>query len=248
VAPSATYDTIGCAYSRHRRPDPRIARQLWSALGSARSVLDVGAGTGSYEPADRRVVAVDNSAVMLGQRPHDAAPGVQARADALPFADGAFDATMAIFTIHHWSDPGRGADEMRRVSRRQVVLTFDPEVHNRFWLVEEYVPAAARLESARRLSLEETVELVGAARVEVVPVPHDCIDGFGWAYWRRPEAYLDAEVRSCISMLAELPPEQVDDGIARLADDLASGAWARRHADLLDRDVVDGGYRILVAE
>jgi SAM-dependent methyltransferase len=247
-APAATYDVIGTAYARHRRAEPRIADALWAALGSARTILDVGAGTGSYEPSDRAVVAVEPSAVMIAQRPATAPPVVTATAGALPFAERSFDAAIAVLTVHHWADPARGVAEMRRVAHRQVVLTFDPVVHSHFWLLADYVPAAAELEVARALPLDRMAELLGATRVETVPVPHDCVDGFGWAYWRRPAAYLDPEVRSCISMLAQLEPGDLQDGLARLAEDLASGDWVRRHGHLLDQEYIDGGYRLLVAE
>jgi SAM-dependent methyltransferase len=245
---SATYVTIGRAYSRYRRADPRIAAPLHDALGTAGRVVDVGAGTGSYEPLDRSVVAVEPSAVMIGQRPTTTVPMVMAPAEALPFEDASFDAAMAVLTLHHWPDPASGLAEMRRVARRQVVLTFDPEVHNRFWLITDYFPAAAELEASRSMALGATTDLMGATTVEVVPVPHDCRDGFGWAYWRRPETYLNPDACACISMLAQLEPDQLDEGRARLASDLVSGAWTRRHGDLLDLENIDGGYRILVAE
>ena len=242
------YDVIGRRYARHRRPDPRIARQILDALGDADSVLDVGAGTGSYEPRDRHVVAVEHSSVMIAQRSRGSPPVVQGRAEELPFPDRAFDAALAIFTVHHWPDRRRGLAELVRVASRRVVLTFDPAGHGDFWLWREYVPAAAALEMARAPSVEEVADAIDATRVEVVPVPWDCADGFGAAYWRRPEAYLDEDVRSCISCLAALPPSDVEPGIERLRSDLAGGAWSRRHADLLERDSLDGGYRLVIAD
>jgi len=246
VVVEALYDGIGRSYARHRRPDPRIAEQIARALGDAASVLDVGAGTGSYEPAGRAVVAVEPSAIMLAQRPQPGPPVVRGGAERLPFGTGVFDAAMAVLTIHHWSEVAAGLREMARVARRVVVLTFEPAVHFRYWLVDDYVPEIAELASARIPGSEEVAELIGAQRIEHVPVPADCVDGFNWAYWRRPEAYLDPEVRACISGLAMLPSELVSARMERLRADLADGTWQARHGDLLRRDVVDGGFRLVV--
>lgn len=243
------YDTIGRRYAAHRRPDPRIARQVLAALGDAGSVLNVGAGAGSYEPDDgRTVVAVEPSAVMRAQRPADAAPCVGAVAGALPFADRSFDATLTSFSIHHWPDQRAGLDELRRVASRNVLLTFDPTFHNRFWLVRDYVPEAAQVAGAHPLRPGQIAEHLGGGTVATVPVAADCLDGFFWAYWRRPEAYLDPTVRAGISGLALLPDELVAVRMARLADDLESGAWHERNRDLLDLDEVDAGYRLVIAE
>ena len=241
------YDRIGLAYARRRQSDPRIAAQILAALGNAESVVDVGAGTGSYEPADRWVVAVEPSTVMISQRAAGSAPVVRAVAEDLPFVDGAFDAGVALLTVHHWPDRVRGLAELVRVSRRQVVFTFDPNVHYDFSLLDEYFPAAMENERHRVPSIDEVAAAINATRVEVVPVHHDCSDGFGWAYWRRPEAYLDPEVRACISMLARLDPSDVEPGVERLRRDLESGAWHARHADLLEREWVDGGYRLVIS-
>lgn len=248
MSQSAVYDSIGRGYARQRRPDPRIAARLAAALGAARSVLNVGAGAGSYEPSDRRVLAVEPSAVMLAQRPPDAAQAVQARAEALPFPDRSFDAVMAILTIHHWADRARGLAECARVARERVVLlTWDPEA-DAFWLLREYLPAIVEVD--RRL-FPPMAAYAGAfgpgARVEtaVVPVPRDCIDGFLGAYWARPAAYLDPVVRAGISSFA-MPGS--DEGLERLRADLASGVWAARHGHLLAADELDVGYRLVVAD
>ncbi|MCU1351230.1 MAG: SAM-dependent methyltransferase, partial [Acidimicrobiales bacterium] len=240
------YDEIGIGYAGHRRADPRIAARIHRALGDAASVLDVGAGTGSYEPPGRRVVAVEPSPVMLAQRPVGAAPAVRATAGALPVRDGAFDAALVVLSLHHWPDPWAGLAELRRVARRQVVLTFDPVDHEAFWLVDDYLPAIAELASAHPPGPAAVAEALGGA-VEVVPVPHDCVDGFMWAWWRRPEAYLDAGVRAAISAIAQLPPGVVEPAMARLADDLATGRWHERHGHLLARQEIDGGFRLVVA-
>ena len=246
MAQEATYDTIGRDYVRHRRPDPRIGAQIHAALGNAESVVNVGAGTGSYEAGHRRVVAVDPSAVMLAQRPMGTARAVRALAGALPFADGAFDAAMAILTVHHWPDAAAGLAELRRVAGGIVVLTFDAAVHAEHWLFQDYLPETTDLDTWRTPPVGVVADAVDAERVEVVPVPADCVDGFNWAYWRRPEAYLDPDVRACISGLAQLPSQLVAERMEQLATDLADGTWHARHGELTRLDVVDGGFRLVV--
>ena len=238
------YDTIGVGYRRHRRPDPRVAAQIHAALGPAQRIIDVGAGAGSYEPDDRFVVALDASEVMLQQ--HSGARRLRGAAEQLPFADATFDAAMAIFTVHHWTDLDGGLAELRRVARRQVILTFDHEMEGRFWL-SDYVPAMTAQQHSWAATIEGVTAQLEHARVEVMPVPHDCVDGFMAAYWRRPERYLDPTVRASISGLALLPASAVEPGMARLADDLRSGAWHERYAALLELDEWDAGYRIVVA-
>jgi SAM-dependent methyltransferase len=240
------YDTIGAGYSATRRPDPRIAAQIESALGDARSVCNVGAGAGGYEPRARRVVAVEPSLRMIAQRAHGSAPVVRARAEALPFADGAFDAALAVLTVHHWQDVERGLAELCRIAPRRIVLTFDPALSARFWLVADYVPEVAALDE-RTCPVSEVARRLGATRVEVVPVPADCSDGFLAGFWRRPERYLEPAVRAAISGLAQLDPIVVERGVARLRHDLATGRWHERHAGLLEQDAADFGYRLLIA-
>ncbi len=240
------YDAIGVGYSDLRRPDPRIARRLHAALGSARRVLNVGAGAGSYEPTDREVVAVEPSPEMIRQRPQGAAPVARAVAGALPFADGTFDGALALLTVHHWPDPAAGLAELRRVTRGPiVVLTFDHEVHARQWLVTDYFPAMLDLDREVPAP-DEIADALGGGRVEVLAVPHDCSDGFCHAWWRRPEAYLDPRVRAAISGIARLPAADVDAGVAALHADLDDGTWRRRHRDLLAQDEIDAGYRLVI--
>lgn len=247
----SVYDDIGRSYASTRVPDPRIAAQLHRALGDAESVVNVGAGTGAYEPAST-VLAVEPSATMLAQRPPGAAPAVQATAEAIPLADDAVDAALAVLTVHHWSSLETGLAELRRVARRRVVvLTWDAEVCREFWLLREYQPEASAFDDARAVPVERLVRLLGGperVRVAPVPVPHDCTDGFAAAFWRRPEAYLDPVVRAGMSVLAQPGEAVTAPGTARLAADLASGAWRERHADLLELDELDCGYRLLVAE
>lgn len=240
---AALYDRIGVDYDNLRRPDPRIAARIRAALGDAASVLNVGAGTGSYEPADCAVTAVEPSAAMIARRPPGAAPAVQGVAGALPFADGSFDAAMAILTVHHWPDPAAGLAELRRVTRgRIVILSFDPAA--RPWPVD-YFPALAALDEAAMPPLSLFSRCLGPVSITPLPVPHDCSDGFLYAWWRRPAAYLDARIRSGSSSFWLI--DGVEAGVARLAADLASGAWQQRHADLLGLEALDVGYRLIVA-
>ncbi|MFF4101232.1 class I SAM-dependent methyltransferase [Streptomyces sp. NPDC001903] len=243
--PAAAYDRIGIGYKNVRRPDPRLGALIRQALGGARTVVNVGAGAGSYEPEDAEVTAVDPSQVMLDQ--HPGPRKVKAGAEELPFADGAFDAAMAVLTVHHWPDPHRGLRELRRVSRRQAVFTWDPEHRPELWVVEEYLPEIRELDGARFTPLAEVVQAMDAHTVLPFPIPHDFTDGFQSAHWRRPEAYLDPAVRAASSTFATLPPSVVEPAMERLRADLASGAWQRRHAHLLGRESVDYGYRLVVA-
>jgi SAM-dependent methyltransferase len=249
----AVYDTIGRGYAGPRRTDPKLAEAIWRALGDARTVLNVGAGTGSYEPPDRELVAVEPSAVMRAQRPPGAAPVVDAEAERLPFPDDAFDAAMAVLTDHHWRDRLAGLRELRRVARRRVVLfNFEPSESDRFWLTREYLSGFLDLIDERFRApgawLAELRGVLGEARATVVPIPHDCADGFYGAHWRRPDAYLEPAVRAAISVFALLDPAEVGDGLRRLQADLASGRWEREHRALLDLPALDLGYRVVVAE
>jgi SAM-dependent methyltransferase len=239
------YDTIGTTYTMTRRTEPRIAEQFWAALGDARTVLNVGAGTGSYEPSDRDVTAVEPSAVMRAQRPAGAAPCLAGSAENLPFEDQSFDAAMALATIDHWQDPIAGLREMRRVARRVVVFTHDASDPDRFWMTRDYLPEHPGL-WAGRPSLAELAGTI-AARIEPVPIPWDCADGFYEAYWRRPEAYLDEHVRRGMSIWARVGPDAEQRAVCSLRDDLASGRWAERNRDLLDLDAAELDSRLLIA-
>lgn len=240
---SAKYDTIGLNYAELRKPDPRLAAFIERALGPARTVLNVGAGTGSYEAAGRTVTAVEPSLEMIKKRSPTAAPAVQASADRLPFADQSFDAAMAILTIHHWPDQAAGLREMRRVTRGPIVLlTFDPA--HRPWLTD-YLPELVALDEAQMPALSDYARWLGEVRITPVPVPHDCTDGFLYAYWRRPAAYLDPHLRSGASSFWAL--RSAEAGLEKLRQDLETGAWERRYADLLTLDEYDAGYRLVVA-
>jgi SAM-dependent methyltransferase len=241
---AARYDTIGLNYVDLRKPDPRFARAIHAALGQAVSVLNVGAGSGNYEPVDRQMTAVEPSLEMIRKRPASAAKAIQASAEALPFGDAAFDASMAVLTVHHWADAEAGLREMRRVTRGPVVLlTFDPAVHP--WLVD-YIPELATLDDERMPKMADYERWLGPVRVAAVPVPHDCSDGFLYAYWRRPEAYLDARLRSGSSSFWAI--DNADAGLERLRHDLVTGEWERRYADLHALDAYDAGYRLVVSD
>jgi SAM-dependent methyltransferase len=246
------YDDIGVGYTATRRTDPRIAAAVLDALGDARTIVNVGAGTGSYEPAGREVIAIEPSATMLEQRPAGAAGAIQASAEALPLEDASVDAAMAVLSDHHWRDRRAGLAELRRVARGPVVLVnFDPGLADRFWLTAEYLPSFTELipppYRAAGAWERELTELLGPVEARVVPVPADCRDGFYHAFWRRPAAYLDARVRAAISVFARLPARDVDAAVRRLRDDLRSGAWESRHADLRKLHEVDLGLRVVVA-
>lgn len=237
------YDRIGAGYVQQRRPDPRLAAMIWDALGDADSVLNVGAGAGSYEPHDRRVVAAEPAIGMIRQRAEGAAPAVRACAEALPFPDASFAAALAVLTIHHWSDWRAGLCELVRVSHRKVVLfTWDPQSDG-FWLCD-YFPRLLETDRRRFPTLTALRAVLGEIQAIPVPIPHDCSDGFMGAYWRRPSAYLDPEVRAAISSLAT---GASDVSLARLADDLRTCAWERKYGQVLDQDEVDLGYRLVVA-
>ncbi len=239
------YDEIGRGYTNFRRPDPDIAAQIWAAIGDARHIVNVGAGTGSYEDPSRSIVAVEPSVVMLRQRSGNAAPVIQAVAEELPFPDDTFDVAMAALTVHHWRDLSAGLAELRRVARRQVIFTFDPDIHDALWVFYEYVPAVIGL--ARDVPLREVTDALGPCRIEVIAVGANCTDGFASAYWRRPEQYLRPEVRAGISAFARLDDRDIEPGMARLAEDLASGRWHERHGDLLAQESCDAGLRLVVA-
>jgi len=241
---AAKYDSIGINYAELRNPDPRIEAVIQQALGQAKTVLNVGAGTGSYEPADRQVTAVEPSLEMIRKRSSSAARAIQASADDLPFDDGAFDASMAILTVHHWPDRHAGLKEMRRVTRgRIILLTFDPS--HRPWLTD-YLPELASLDEAQMPAIFDYARWLGPVQITPVLIPHDCRDGFLYAYWRRPEAYLDAHIRSGSSSFWAIG--NAEPGLQRLKQDLDTGEWESRYGELLTLDAYDAGYRLVVAE
>lgn len=221
------YENAGDGYERFRRADGRIAAQLRKCLGGSRTVLNVGAGAGSYEMSDRYTVAVEPSAVMRARRPRWAVPALNAQAQALPFDTDAFDASTAIFTVHQWaSGLDEGLAEVRRVTRGPIVImTLDVDQLGEFWLTD-YFPQRMDVEGSRFPSITHLTEaLGGTSRVEKVPIPQDCTDGFVEAYYARPESYLDPEVRAAQSLWNFLDPDVVERGLTALAADLAAGVW-----------------------
>jgi SAM-dependent methyltransferase len=248
MARRVDYDEHGRTYARHRRADPRIEARVRAALGEAATVLNVGAGTGSYEPRDRWLLAVEPSATMRANRPAEAAPALAASAEALPFDDDGFDAAMACITVHHWSPRAAGLAELRRVARGPVVvLTFDLEALPAWQ--REFLCEGLELERPRfGTPAEIAAELGGRTRVESIPTPADCEDGFFEAYWNRPEALLDPTVRASQSLW-----ELLDDGVeerivSRLAAALESGAWDAEHGHLRGQQSFDGSLRLVISE
>lgn len=240
----AKYDSIGSDYAKLRRPDPRIAAAINAALGEAGTVLNVGAGAGNYEPVGRQVTALEPSMAMIRQRPPSAATVVQGYAEELPFADASFDATMAVLTVHHWTGQARGLAELQRVSRGPVViLTYDPAFRG-FWLAD-YLPELVALDEAQMPPMADYAAALGPVDIVPVPIPNDCTDGFLCAYWRRPAAYLDAQVRAAMSSFHALG--DVSAALTRLELDLDSGAWEARYEALLELDALDCGYRLVAA-
>jgi SAM-dependent methyltransferase len=246
---ATVYDRIGRGYTLTRQPDPRIAAMIAEALGDVRSVVNVGAGAGSYEPAQMAVVAVDPSIEMIRQRPIGSAPAVLARAEALPFRSRSFDAALAVLTIHHWTSIAAGLTELRRIAtRRVVILTCDPARDDSFWLASHYLPEIIDLDRRQLPTIDQLAELLGKIEVRQIPIPRDCKDGFQGAFWQKPEAYLDPSVRRGISTFAKLPPDVVDRGLAQLSDDLRSGRWEKLFGHLRTQDSADLGYRLVIAK
>jgi SAM-dependent methyltransferase len=244
-----TYDRIGRGYSEHRRADPRIAARIDAALGDARSVVNIGAGTGSYEPTDREVTAVEPSAEMIAQRPAGAAPIVQASAEALPFDDDSFDAALAVLTAHHWTDLSAGLNEMLRVARRRVaIVTFDSEALEGLWIAADYFPEILGLHRPAGAGSRNLVAMLPGATSSPLPVPRDCTDHFFAALWARPELLLDDEVVRPMWVWQSISGEARQAGRKRLVADLRSGAWEERYGRLRSKDELDVGLRLVVSE
>lgn len=243
------YNRMGQGYSEVRRADPRIAAVIWDALGDARSVLNVGAGAGSYEPPDREVIAVEPSPVMIAQRPAGAPAAIRGVAESLPLEDGCVDATMGVFTMQHWEDVDRGLAEVLRVTRERVVLlTLDLDATAEMWLCKDYLPEIIEHDRETFPSIEHLEALLPNPRIDAVPVPSDCSDGFCVALWSRPEAHLNPRVRCASSIWHLLPATTVEPGLDRLRRDLESGEWDRRHGELRTRASLDIGLRLVCAE
>jgi SAM-dependent methyltransferase len=243
------YDEIGLNYADFRRADLRIEARIWAALGDARSVVNVGAGTGSYEPRDREVIAVEPSPLMIAERPEGAAPALRGVAEALPLDDRSVDAAMAVFTIHHWSDLAAGLAEMRRVARERIVLlTIDAKKNAEIWTLAEYFPEAMRAEEEKMPSLPALEAALPRAKVEAVPMPSRCRDEFTSALWDRPELFLEPDVLRASSLWHSLEPSAIERGQERLRADLESGRWDERHGHLRTLQELDIGLRLITAE
>lgn len=247
--PTLSYDRIGLGYSAVRQPEPKIAARLEAALGDAKTVLNVGAGTGSYEPSNREVTAVEPSQEMIAQRPPGSAPVVQGVAEDLPFEDGSFDAAMAIITVHHWSDVGKGLAEMARVARqRALVLTFDPAPAEELWLVRDYFPGTLEYHAKAMPPIAELTAMLPNASVEPVPIPNSCADGFFIGIWDRPEMHLNPDVRRASSVWHAIPEAEIERGLAKLSADLESGRWDERNGHLRQLAELDVGLRLVTAK
>jgi SAM-dependent methyltransferase len=238
------YDRIGEGYAARRRPDPRIASTIANPLENAKTVVNVGAGTGSYEPQDRLVTAVDPSLTMIRQRNPGSASVVQVVAEHLPFDDASFDAGLAVLTLHHWDNRRQGLRELVRVVRgRIVIVTYDPAPSG-FWLTDDYFPEIRDIDRRILPTIEELRDSLGDITVKPLPIPHDCVDGFLGAYWRRPHMYLDPNVRRGISAFGKISNAQF--GVARLRRDLDNGTWQKRYGNLLEETELDMGYRLVI--
>lgn len=249
-SPENAYDDIGDEYTLTRQADPRIAARIREALGDASLIANVGAGAGAYEPSDREVLPIEPSARMIALRAPGLARAIVGHAECLPLGSDSVDAAMACMTLHHWSDWRIGLQELRRVARKRVVLfTYDPSYAQRFWLLRDYLPKLGRLDCARFPGIDEQRAATGEeVRVEAVPIPRDCVDGFLAAYWCRPTAYLDRRVRANISTFRLPGAEPLLGGLEQLAEDLRTNRWQERNHEILGRSELDLGYRLLICD
>jgi ubiquinone/menaquinone biosynthesis C-methylase UbiE len=243
------YDRIGVSYSDIRRADPRFEAAIWKALGDAQTVLNVGAGAGSYEPKDREVIAVEPSPVMIAQRGADAAPAIQGVVEAIPLEDKSVDATMGVFTMQHWDDVDRGLAKVLRVTRKRIAfLTLDLDVTAQMWLCRDYLPEIIEHDRKAFPTIAHLQTVLRDAEVETVLVPADCTDGFLVALWSRPEAHLDPNIRRSSSTWHKLSPAVIETGLGRLRQDLDSGEWDCRYGHLRTLDTLDVGLRLVKAK
>lgn len=248
VSDEPIYDKIGSGYATRRKPDPDIFRSIEKALSICTSVLNVGAGTGSYEPPTC-TLAVEPSQEMINQRPRSSARCIRAAAERLPIEDNSFDGALASLTIHHWKDIQAGLAEMRRVARKRIVLfTWDPEFESDFWLTRDYVPGILELDRSRFPTMLQLGSLLQNFEVQIIPIPAQCEDGFVGSFWKRPKAYLDPEVQRTNSAMALLDAEQLGKGLRRLRHDLLTGIWYDRNSNLADLNELDLGYRLVICD
>jgi SAM-dependent methyltransferase len=246
----ARYDTIGHGYAQTRREDPRFRARIHGALGNARTVVNVGAGTGAYEPWDRHVIAIEPSDVMAAQRPDDLAPAIRASAGAIPLRDRSVDAAMAVLTVHHWDeDRETGVRELRRVARGPVVvLTYDATISAAMWLMADYLRELAALDLRTFPPPEQIAEWIGGdVRIDAIPIPRDTPDWMLGSFWAHPERVLDADARAATSGFARMPADVVERVVSEVSRDLADGRWDARHGHLRSLDALDVGLRLIVA-
>lgn len=241
--PMPKYDTIGIGYSTQRQPDPRLAKQIASKLEGASRILNIGAGTGSYEPEGIDLVAVEPAKTMIDQRRPDAHPVVQASAEQLPIEDKSFSHTMTVLSMHHWTDRPAAFAEIRRVTTDKfIAVTWNPDA-GPFWLTRDYFPEMVVMDNLIMPRIDELAEHFNIIEVEPMLIPEDCVDGFLAAYWKRPSAYLNARVRSSISTFGKL--KNVEKGLNQLEQDLINGNWSEKNQDILDQPALDAGYVIV---
>ena len=244
------YDTIGHGYAQTRREDPRFRARIHAALGSARTVVNVGAGAGAYEPRDRHVIAIEPSDVMAAQRSNDLAPAIRAFAGSIPLRDRSVDAAMAVLSVHHWdAEREKGVRELRRVARGAVViLTYDATVSGAMWLMADYLPEVAALDLRIFPPPEQLAEWLGGdVRIDTVPIPRDTPEWMLGSFWAHPERVLDANARSATSGFARMSTQVVDRVVSEVSRDLASGLWDDRHGHLRSFEALDVGLRLVVA-
>ncbi len=247
---TARYDEIGGNYSSYRREDPRILRQITDALGTASSVVNVGAGAGSYEPRDRHVIAIEPSDVMAAQRGFDRPPAIKAGAEKLPLRDQSVDAAMSVLSLQHWGDAQEtGIREMRRVARRAVVIaTYDARVSSSWWLTADYFPEAAERDRTTFPDPETIADWLGGARIDIVPIPADTTDWMMGSYWAHPERVLDAGARSATSAFAQEDEAAVNRVVDAVRSDLEDGTWERKYGAMRALTHFDSGLRLIVAQ
>jgi SAM-dependent methyltransferase len=242
------YDRIGRSYISGRRTDPKIAAQLHSFLEGAESILNIGAGTGSYEPQHSKLIAVEPSATMIQQRPQSSAPVIQASAESLPFDYNQFTHCMTVLSMHHWSDRAKAFSEIKRVTQKRFVALswYSPGLENKYWLYRDYLTQIPELNSSIFPTVYELKVHFPNLQEHIVPIPYDCLDGFDGAYWKRPEAFLDPDVRKNMSVFSKI--KNIEPILDKLKYDIESGNWIKRNQKLLQLSEYDCGYRIFVAD
>lgn len=240
------YDAIGTNYAVTRRTDPQIAQQLYAELAGATQIVNIGAGTGSYEPEGVDLVAVEPSAEMISQRKSGAHPVEQAFAEKLPFADNSFSHAMTVLSMHHWTNRAAAFREINRVAtERFVAITWDPTAEP-FWLTRDYFPEIYETDKAIFPDLAELEEYFAEVKIRPLQIPNNCQDGFFAAFWQRPEAYLSSQVRQAMSPFAKIT--SLSEGLQKLKTDLTSGAWAAKNHAILGVPFLDAGYRLVTAK